>query len=164
MGADNKDERVAEPDLFGAGAGLRIAVVCGRFNSHVTVRLLEGVQRGLDHCGVTHVEVVWVPGAFEIPLAAKTYAATGRWDAVIAIGCVIRGDTAHFEYVAGQCAEGLQRVGLDTGVPAVFGVLTTETLEQALERSEGPGGHNVGEEGARTAVEVVRLLGSIRQG
>jgi 6,7-dimethyl-8-ribityllumazine synthase len=81
---------------------------------------------------------------------------------VIAIGCVIRGDTAHFEYVAGQCAEGLQRVSLDTGVPAIFGVLTTETLEQALERSEEAGGHNVGEEGARTAVEMARLLASVR--
>lgn len=162
MGADVKDDRVPEPDLAGAGAGLRVAVVCGRFNSHVTLRLLDGVRRGLEHCGVTTVEESWVAGAFELPLAAKTYAATGRWDAVIAIGCVIRGDTAHFEYVAGQCAEGLQRVGLDTGVPAIFGVLTTETLDQALCRSEGPGGHNVGEEGGRTAVEMARLLASVR--
>lgn len=162
MGVDQKDDRVPEPDLTGTGAGLRIAVVCGRFNSHVTLRLLDGVRRGLAATGVTDVVEAWVPGAFEIPLAAKTYASTGRYSAVIGIGCVIRGDTAHFEYVAGQCAEGLQRAGLDTGVPAVFGVLTTETLEQALVRSEGPGGHNVGEEAARTAVEMARLVADIR--
>ena len=160
MAEDVDDDRAPEPVLD--GRGLRVAVVCGRFNSHVTLRLLDGVRRGLDHCGVTEVAESWVAGAFELPLAAKTYAATGRYHAVIAIGCVIRGDTAHFDYVAGQCAEGLQRVGLDTGVPAVFGVLTTETLDQALERSEGPGGHNVGEEGARTAVEMAKLLASVR--
>lgn len=164
MGVDVTDERVPEPDLTGAGAGLRIAVVCGRFNSHVTLRLLDGVRRGLAACAVagSDVEEVWVPGAFEIPLVAKTFAATGRWDAVVAIGCVIRGDTAHFDFVAGQCAEGLQRAGLATGVPCVFGVLTTEDLDQALARSEDAGGHNVGEEGARTAVEMAKLLASIR--
>ena len=166
MAVDATDERVPEPDLDGAGAGLRVAVVCGRFNSHVTLRLLEGVRRGLAACGVDDADVreEWVPGAFEIPLAAKTFAATGRWDAIVAVGCVIRGETAHFEYVAGQCAEGLQRAGLDTGVPTVFGVLTTEDLDQALARSEGPGGHNVGEESARTAVEMARLLTAIRDG
>jgi 6,7-dimethyl-8-ribityllumazine synthase len=164
MGADNKDGRVAEPDLTGAGKGLRVAVVCGRFNSHVTLRLLDGVRRGLAACDVRDDDVaeVWVPGAFEIPLAAKTHAATGRFDAVVCIGSVIRGETAHFEYVAGQCAQGIQAAGLDTGVPVVFGVLTTEDLAQALERSEGPGGHNVGEEGARTAVEMARLLAAVR--
>jgi len=166
MGTDVTDERVAEPDLTGAGAGLRVAVVCGRFNSHITLRLLGGVRRGLAACGVGDEDVpeVWVPGAFEIPLAAKTFAATATCDAVVAVGCVIRGDTAHFDYVAGQCAEGLQRAGLDTGVPCIFGVLTTEDLEQALTRSEGPGGHNIGEEGARTAVEMARLLADVRAG
>ncbi len=139
------------------GAGLRVAIVCGRFNDHVTIRLLEGTRRGLAACGVTEVTEAWVPGAFELPLAAKAFAAAGI-DAVIAVGCVIRGDTAHFEYVAGECARGLQQAGLDTGVPCIFGVLTTENLEQALARSEGPGGHNVGEEGARTAVEMANLL------
>jgi 6,7-dimethyl-8-ribityllumazine synthase len=164
MGVDVTDDQVPQPDLTGAGAGLRLAVVCGRFNSHVTLRLLDGVQRGLAACGVAAEDISedWVAGAFEIPLAAKTFAATGRWDAVIGIGCVIRGDTAHFDYVAGQCAEGLQRAGLDTGVPCIFGVLTTENLQQALDRSEGPGGHNVGEEGARTAVEMARLLARVR--
>lgn len=161
MGVDVKGAGVEEPDLSGAGAGLRVAVVCGRFNSHVTLRLLDGVRRGLEACGVTDVTESWVPGAFEVPLACRTYASNG-WDAVIGIGCVIRGETAHFEYVAGQCAEGLQQVGLDTGVPTVFGVLTTENLDQALARSAGPGEHNVGEEGARTAVEMARLLASIR--
>jgi 6,7-dimethyl-8-ribityllumazine synthase len=166
MGVDVTDERVPEPDLRDAGKGLRIAVVCGRFNSHITLRLLEGVRRGLDACGVAadDVRVEWVAGAFELPLAAKTFAATGHWDAVVAIGCVIRGDTAHFDFVAGQCAEGLQRAGLDTGVPAIFGVLTTENLDQALARSEGPGDHNVGEEGARTAVEMAKLLAAIKSG
>jgi len=166
MGLDVGDERVPEPDLDGAGKGLRVAVVCGRFNSHVTLRLLEGVRRGLAACGVLDDDVVevWVPGAFEIPLAAKTHAATGRWDAVVCVGSVIRGETAHFEYVAGQCAQGIQAAGLETGVPVVFGVLTTEDLDQALERSEGEGGHNVGEEGARTAIEMARLLAAVRDG
>ena len=164
MGVDVTDERAPEPDLAGAGAGLRIAVVCGRFNSHVTLRLLDGVRRGLTACGVAPDDVreEWVAGAFELPLAAKTFAGSGSCDAVVAVGCVIRGDTAHFDYVAGQCAEGLLRAGLDTGVPCVFGVLTTEDLQQALDRSEAPGGHNVGEEGARTAVEMAKLLASIR--
>jgi 6,7-dimethyl-8-ribityllumazine synthase len=146
------------------GAGLRIAVVAGRFNDHVTVRLLDGVRRGLAGAGlaVEHVNEVWVPGAFEIPLTAKTFAETGTVDAVVCVGCVIRGDTAHFDFVAGQCAEGLQQAGLATGVPIVFGVLTTENLDQALARSEGAGGHNVGEEAAHTAVEMARLLAAIR--
>lgn len=146
------------------GAGLRIAVVAGRFNSHVTVRLLEGVRRGLSGCGVAPEDVTeaWVPGAFEVPLAAKAYAESGRVDAVIGVGCVIRGETAHFEHVAGQAAAGIQQAQLETGIPIVFGVLTTKDLDQALARSEGPGGHNVGEEGAETAVEMARLLSSIR--
>lgn len=164
MGVDVADDQVPQPDLDGAGRGLRVAVVCGRFNGHVTVRLLDGVRRGLAACGVDDDDIRedWVAGAFEIPLVAKTLAGTGSWDAVIGIGCVIRGDTAHFDYVAGQCAEGLQRAGLDSGVPCIFGVLTTEDLQQALDRSEGPGGHNVGDEGARTAVEMAKLLASIR--
>ncbi|MGH9138521.1 MAG: 6,7-dimethyl-8-ribityllumazine synthase [Acidimicrobiales bacterium] len=155
MGRDARDDAIPQPELD--GSGLRLAVVCGRFNSHVTLRLLDGVRRG-----PVPVEEYWVPGAFEIPLTAKTLAATGRYDAVICIGAVIRGETAHFEYVAGQCAQGIQQAGLDTGVPIVFGVLTTEDLDQALARSEGPGGHNVGEEAANTAVEMARLLDSIR--
>jgi len=143
-----------------AGAGLRIAVVCGRFNDHVTVRLLDGVRRGLRGCNVADDDVteVWVPGSFELPVTAKAFATGGEVDAVICIGSVIRGDTAHFDLVAGECARGIQQVGLDTGLPIVFGVLTTENLDQALCRSEPAGGHNVGEEAAQTAVEMARLL------
>ena len=145
------------------GLGLRIAIACARFNDHVTVRLLEGARRGLAECKVDDADVteVWVPGAFELPLIAKTFAESGEVDAVICLGCVIRGETAHFEHVAGQAAAGIQRVGLDTGLPIVFGVLTTENLDQALARSEDAGGENAGEEGARTAVEMARLIASI---
>ena len=145
------------------GEGMRIAVVCGRFNDLVTTRLLDGALAGLAIHGVTEqdVAVAWVPGAFEVPIAAKTFALTGRYDAVIALGCVIRGDTAHFEYVAGPCADGIQQAQLDTGIPIVFGVLTTENLDQALSRSE-PEGENKGEEAARVAIERADLLRNIR--
>jgi 6,7-dimethyl-8-ribityllumazine synthase len=145
------------------GKGLRIAVACARFNDHVTMRLLDGVRRGLEECRVDDGDVteVWVPGAFELPLVAKTFAASGDVDAVICLGCVIRGETAHFEHVAGQAAAGIQRASLDTGVPVVFTVLTTENLDQALARSEGPGGENAGHEGARTAVEMAQLVAKI---
>jgi len=161
LGRDVVSSQREQPDLD--GSGLRIAVACGRFNDHVTVRLLDGVRRGLRACDVADDDVteVWVPGAYELPLTAKTFAASGAVDAVICVGCVIRGDTAHFEYVAGECARGIQQAALDTGVPIVFGVLTTEDLEQALCRSEGAGGHNVGEESARTAVEMARLVAAI---
>jgi 6,7-dimethyl-8-ribityllumazine synthase len=142
------------------GHGLKVAIVCGRFNDHVTTRLLEGAQRGLVAAKVDAADVLveWVPGAFEIPLAAKAFAEAGRVDAVIGLGCVIRGETTHYETVAGECAAGIQRAQLATGVPIVFGVLTTEDLDQALARSEDAGGHNVGEEGAATAVEMALLL------
>ena len=150
------------PDLD--GNGLRIAVVCARFNDHVTMRLLDGVHRGLAECKVADDDVteVWVPGAFELPIAAKTFAASGEVDAVICLGCVIRGETAHFEHVGTQAAAGIRQAALDTGVPVVFGVLTTENLDQALARSapEG-GGENAGHDGARTAVEMAKLITSI---
>jgi 6,7-dimethyl-8-ribityllumazine synthase len=118
----------------------------------------------LHHAGVREADVTveWVPGAFEIPLAAKAFAESGKVDAVIGLGCVIRGETTHYETVAGECAAGIQRAQLATGVPIVFGVLTTEDLDQALARSEDGGGHNVGEEGAATAVEMALLLRRIR--
>jgi len=146
------------------GTGMRVAIVCGRFNDHVTIRLLQGAQRGLDAAGVgtDDVTVEWVPGAFEIPIAAKAFAESGKVDAVIGLGCVIRGETTHYETVAGECAAGIQRAQLATGVPIVFGVLTTEDLDQAMARSEDAGGHNVGEEGAATAVEMAQLLRRIR--
>ena len=138
------------------GAGLRIAFACGRFNDVVTDQLLATARKRLDELGVAEVEEVWAPGAFELPLVAKALAETGRFDAVITLGAVIRGGTPHFEYVAGECAAGVQRVSLETGVPVVFGVLTVDTVEQAEERF-GKGG-----ESAETAVEMAQLLRSLR--
>jgi 6,7-dimethyl-8-ribityllumazine synthase len=144
------------------GASARVAVVCAKFNGAITARLLEGVLGGLAACGVDArtVTVAWVPGAFEIPLAAQRVIASRPVDAVVALGAVIRGDTAHFDFVAGQCASGLQRVALDTGVPVVFGVLTTDTLAQALERCRDDES-NKGYEAAITALEMVDLLGPV---
>ena len=141
------------------GTGLRIAIVCGRFNDFVTSRLLEGARDGLVRHGVDEgsITVAWAPGAFELPLVAQRLAASGEVDAVVCVGAVIRGATAHFEHVAGQCAAGLQRVQLDTGVPTVFGVLTTDTIEQAIERAGTKAG-NKGFEAAMTAIEMADLL------
>lgn len=151
----------AASEMTGAvnGEGVRMAIVCGRFNDLVTQRLLDGATDALGLHGVSEsdVTVAWVPGAFEIPLAAKAFASDDRWDAVVALGCVIRGETPHFDYVAGGCAAGLQQASLETGCPIAFGVLTTEDLDQALARSE-PEGDNKGEEAVRTALEMVDLL------
>ena len=138
---------------------MRIAIVAGRFNEHVTKPLLAGAQATLAEHGLDAdtVPVVWVPGAFEIPLAAKRLAASGTVDAVICVGAVIQGETAHFEYVAGPCAAGIAQAALDTGVPVAFGVLTTRDERQALDRAGGPAG-NKGGEAARTALEMVALL------
>ena len=140
-------------------AGLRLAIVAGRFNDHVTAPLLDGALQTLGALGLdpAAVPVHWVPGAFEIPLVAKQLAASGQVDAVICLGAVIRGDTAHFEYVAGPCAAGLAQAALDTGVPIAFGVLTTNDEQQALDRAGGCQG-NKGAEAAATAVEMVALL------
>lgn len=151
------------------GAGRRLGIVCARWNDVITRRMLDGVWQELERAGVdqSDVELVWVPGAFEIPLAAKTMAATGRFDAVISLGCVIRGDTAHFEYVAGPAAEGILQAQMETGVPIVFGVLTVENRRQALVRSVVDGdvvGDNKGAEAAATALEMVAALEQIRQG
>jgi 6,7-dimethyl-8-ribityllumazine synthase len=141
------------------GDGLRVALVCSRFNDLITDRLLAGAQDGLRRHGVdgASVTVAWVPGAFELPLAASRLAASGEYDAVVCMGAVIRGATAHFDHVAGQCAAGLQRAQLDTGVPVVFGVLTTDTLEQALDRAGGKSG-NKGFDAATAAIEMADLL------
>jgi 6,7-dimethyl-8-ribityllumazine synthase len=141
------------------GRGMHLAVVCGRFNDHITERLLEGARRSAAECGVGSGSMIeeWVPGAFEIPFAARAIAASGRVDAVVCLGAVIRGETSHYEFVAGECARGIQDVQLELGVPVLFGVLTTEDLAQAEARSGGPGSHNVGEECVRTAVEMVAL-------
>jgi 6,7-dimethyl-8-ribityllumazine synthase len=138
------------------GRGLRIALACGRFNDVVTDALLATARTRLGELDVAEVEEVWAPGAFELPLVAKALAETGRFDAVITLGAVIRGGTPHFEYVAGECAAGVQRVSLETGVPVVFGVLTVDTVEQAEER------FGKGAESAETAVEMAQLLRSLR--
>ena len=141
------------------GEGVRVAIVCGRFNDLITERLLAGARDGLLRHGVDEASITeaWVPGAFELPLAASRLAGSGDHDAVICLGAVIRGATGHYEHVAGQCAAGIARVALDTGVPVVFGVLTTETIEQALERAGTKAG-NKGYESAETALEMVDLL------
>jgi 6,7-dimethyl-8-ribityllumazine synthase len=162
MSSDAKAANRVVPELD--GRGMRIAVLCGRFNDEITMRLLQGARRGLKSAGVAVDDIAeaWVPGAFELPFAAKAHAESGRFDAVIVLGAVIRGETTHYEIVSGECARGVQDVQLTTGVPVMFGVLTTEDLDQALARSEGPGGHNVGEECGSGAVEVVGLLRSVR--
>ena len=137
--------------------GMRFAVVAARFNREITEPLCAGAEKVLRDHGAADVRVAWVPGAFELPLAAKRFAASGAVDAVVCIGAVIRGETAHFEYVAGECAAGLTRASLDTGVPIAFGVLTVEDRQQALDRVGGREGHK-GEEAALTAIEMVSLL------
>ena len=147
------------------GRGLEVALACAEFNGGVTSRLLDGALAALSSCGVGRddITVAWVPGAFELPLAAAALARSGRADAVICLGAVIRGETGHYDFVAGECAHGLSRVQADTGVPVVFGVLTTDHAEQALDRSRpGDGGEgwepNKGWEAAMTGVEMARLL------
>ena len=141
----------------------RIAIVLSRFNSLIGDRLLEGALDTLKRHGVTDddISLVRVPGAFEIPLAASVLAKTGRYDAVICLGAVIRGSTAHFDYVAGPLASGLASIAVDTGVPILFGVLTTDTIEQALERAGTKAG-NKGAEAALVAVEMAQVLRQIR--
>ena len=141
------------------GEGLRVGIAAGRFNDFITERLLAGAKDGLVRHGVDEasITVAWAPGAFELPLVAQRLASSNEYDAVICLGAVIRGATGHYEHVAGQCAAGIERVQLDTGVPVVFGVLTTETVEQAIERAGTKAG-NKGFESAMTAIEMVDLL------
>jgi 6,7-dimethyl-8-ribityllumazine synthase len=149
------------PELLD-GSGMRIAIACGRFNNEITERLLDGALRRLDDLGVDEsgIDIVWVPGAFELPMAARAFARSGSVDAVICIGAVIRGETSHYDLIAGECAAGLQRVQLDTGVPVVFGVLTTEDVDQALARSGGKHGDK-GAEAAEVGIEMVNLIARI---
>jgi 6,7-dimethyl-8-ribityllumazine synthase len=143
------------------GRGLRVGLACSMFNGGVTARLLEGALDGLEVAAVDRrdVTVVWVPGAFELPLAAQRLAAGGQ-DAVVCLGAVIRGETAHFDLVANGCATGLSRVALDAGVPVVLGVLATEDLDQALERSR-PDTTNKGWEAALSAVHLASVLRAV---
>ncbi|MGQ0825805.1 MAG: 6,7-dimethyl-8-ribityllumazine synthase [Actinomycetota bacterium] len=136
---------------------MRIAIVVARFNQDVTERLLDGAHDALEKYGARDVLVARVPGAFELPLVAKRLAASGAIDGVVCLGAVIRGETAHFEFVAGESAAGITRAALDTGKPVVFGVLTVDTREQAFDRLGGEEGHK-GEEAAATVVEMVSLL------
>ncbi|HEV2229202.1 MAG TPA: 6,7-dimethyl-8-ribityllumazine synthase [Steroidobacteraceae bacterium] len=139
--------------------GQRVAVVAARFNDFIVASLIKGALAAWTARGgeAADLAVIRVPGAFELPLAAKKLGASGRYDAVVALGCVIRGDTPHFEYVAGECARGLQQASLETGVPVAFGVLTVETVDQALERAATEAG-NKGGEAMETALEMAALL------
>jgi 6,7-dimethyl-8-ribityllumazine synthase len=145
--------------------GLRIALLASRFNETITKSLLEGAlsalrRHGLDDASIT---IAWVPGAFELPLTAKRLADSGEFDAIVCLGAVIRGATSHYDYVCSQAAAGIARVSLDTGVPVIFGVLTTENIEQAIERSGTKAG-NKGFDSAVAAIEMADLLRQLPKG
>lgn len=142
-----------------SGAGRRFAIVVSRFNELVTERLLAGAVSWLERHGVASddIDVAWVPGAVEIPIVAKRCAASGKYGAVIAIGAVVRGDTSHYDVVCNLVASGVGEASQSTGVPVIFGVLTTDTMEQALDRAGGKAG-NKGAEAAATAIEMADLL------
>lgn len=146
-----------------SGQGLRVAVVVARFNEFVTKRLLEGALESLTRHGVRDddITLAWVPGSFELPVVAKSFGATGQYDAVICLGAVIRGETDHYEMVANQAAAGISAAGRETGIPTVFGVLTTENMEQAINRAGGKAG-NLGSNAAAAAIETARLVQAIK--
>lgn len=137
----------------------RFAIVAARFNGVVTGKLVEGTRESfLSHgLGEKNLDVVWVPGSFEIPAVAQRLAASGRYAAVVCLGCVVRGDTDHYEYVAGETARGIAEAGRTTGVPVIFGLLTTDTVEQALQRA-GPGPSSVGARASEAALRMANLL------
>src|SRR5688500_14995482 len=139
--------------------GARVAVVAARFNAHVVDKLLSGCLRRLGEMGLSpeRIDVYHVPGAFELPVTAKVLMHTEKFSAVICLGCVIRGDTPHFDYVAGECARGIQQVAVGQSLPVIFGVLTTNTEQQARDRTGGPHGH-AGERAADAAAEMVALV------
>lgn len=141
------------------GKGLRVGVVVSRFNEFISSKLLSGALDGLIRHGVDEegIEVAWVPGAFEIPLMANKMTGSGKYDCVICLGAVIRGATPHFEYVSSEVAKGIAKVGLDSGIPVIFGVLTTDSIEQAIERAGTKAG-NKGYEAAVTGIEMANLL------
>ena len=139
--------------------GIRVGVVCARFNEFIVSKLLSGCEDGLLRHGVQgdDIHVAWVPGAFEIPLVAAKMAKSGKYDAVIALGAVIRGSTSHYDYVCSEVSKGVAHAALESGVPVLFGVLTTDTIEQAIERAGTKAG-NKGAECAQGAIEMVNLL------
>jgi 6,7-dimethyl-8-ribityllumazine synthase len=146
------------------GADRRVAVVAGRFNELVTTKLVDGARAGLAHHGVPEdaVTVAWVPGAFEIPLVAQRFASSGRFDAVICLGAVVRGETAHFDLVAAEAARGIADVSRSTGVPCIFEILATDTLDQAEARAGGIHG-NKGWEAAAAALEMASVLDRVSE-
>ena len=144
------------------GKGLKFGVVVSRFNEFITRKLLEGAQDALLRHGVSEedIDIAWVPGSFEIPLVARTLALSKRYDAVICLGAVIRGATPHFEHIASEVTKGIAKVGLETGLPVSYGVITTDTLEQAIERAGTKAG-NKGFDAAVNAIEMANLLRNI---
>jgi 6,7-dimethyl-8-ribityllumazine synthase len=153
----NDQPKIIEGELL--ARDLRFAFVAARFNDFIVEPLIRGALDALKRHGAAEkqVEIVRVPGAFDIPIVARKLALSRRYDAVIALGAVVRGETPHFDYVAGECASGLARIALETGVPVAFGVLTTETMEQAVDRAGGKAG-NKGADAALAAVEMANLL------
>ena len=151
------EKNFEQPDAKdGDASQLKVALVVSRFNGDISRRLLQGAKAWLEEHGGNEPIVVWVPGAFEIPLAALTIAESGRVDAIVALGAVVNGETAHFQHISSQCAEGLMHVNLDTGVPCTFGVLTTFDRDQALARSGTK--NNKGAEAAEAAVLMANLV------
>ena len=144
------------------GEGLRFGLIVSRFNEFITAKLLEGAKDALSRHGVREedTEVAWTPGSFEIPLVAKKMAETGKFDAIICLGAVIRGGTPHFDYIAAEVSKGIAKVSLDVGMPATFGIITADTLEQAIERAGTKMG-NAGFSAAMNAIEMANLLKSL---
>ena len=142
--------------------GMKIGIVCARFNEFITSKLLGGAMVALVRHGVadSDVDVAWVPGAFEIPLAAQKMAATGKYDAILCLGAVIKGSTSHYDYVCAEVSKGVANVSLDSEVPVIFGVITTDSIEQAIERAGTKAG-NKGFDAAATAIEMANLLKQI---
>lgn len=151
--------KVIEGNVVNEGSGIKVGIVCSRFNEFIVGKLLDGAFDGLHRHGVPDddVTVAWVPGAFEIPLVAQKMSESGKYDAVLALGCVIRGATSHYELVCNEVAKGVAQTSLKTGVPVMFGVVTTENLEQAIDRAGAKVG-NKGYECATGALELVNLL------
>lgn len=161
--AERKGEGMKEYKGRLIASNARIGIVIARFNELITKSLLEGALEGLERFGVqqNNITLVWVPGSFEIPLAARQLAQSGQVDAVICLGAVIRGVTAHFDYVAGQTASGIANIALETKLPVIFGVLTTDTIEQAIERAGTKAG-NKGFEAVQAALEMIDLLQQLK--
>ena len=147
------------------GQGLRVGIVVARFNEVITKQLLEGALETLTRCGVRDgdITVAWVPGSFELPVVARAFAKSGRYDAIICLGAVIRGETTHYDMVAGQASGGAGAIGMDTGIPTIFGVLTTENMEQAINRAGGKSG-NMGANAALAAIETAAVIAAVNTG